>query len=759
MDGFDLDMWASSSIVDGGSAPGLGGPGQGTSLTRVTSEGTSGGGVVVNARSRLFVNTAADQTECRLVRLQGSALDESELCGGDIGRAGQRMCVVRSEECTVTSHKARPARWKPDDLSPSDVYVFITVAGTMAKVWTDSAMPFETIEPVWTRVKEEERTMSDWMALFNKIKSGDLSPAELVGIVDAHADSDEALGRTAASPRHRNAEEDPEVDWDAIQESEEAFTNAEEEETVARVSGDVQDRLRELSRAVRVTRSQQRDTDLRQAQLQNQVGIRSPRDGAASVHTAVTRLEDRLEVVEDTTEAVHDQVDALVRSGDLEWMQRLRREDVNLGQLRIDMTKKLTDMLTRNVGPMIQFFSAYTTKEPGDGLRDILRTTGDRLNRVEADMFTLKPTGSAGRGWLQGRVGQVAAPGQEESFGLNMFDSAVGARPSAGIARSSGIGDRDTAARIVVLEERCALLLENYTRVQSQVKNLQEENKESSVEVAGKIFCAMSEFVPYFTDDAQGLEEHVGISDVMALLVSTGANRDSMEVVAKLKEHSESKKAGFESADGAYYVASFSCSCPDQFRKSSDRDGIDMNSQLLTRFPKFEKFDQRTGGDSVKGLILKRVQDRVKQLIASHRSLPSKKLFEIKREVLDGSYRFLEKLFTWMTTHYRDQVADQGPKSEGEVWLYIQHSVRAIFQALYEVRHFGADRTPAEQAWYALRGYALQEEIMAAEFENHDIVLRVLHQHLKNNVVTKTQFAEEVADLKALILKGKGKAK
>ena len=47
MDGFDLDMWASSSIVDGGSAPGLGGPSQGTSLTRVTSEGTSGGGLLL----------------------------------------------------------------------------------------------------------------------------------------------------------------------------------------------------------------------------------------------------------------------------------------------------------------------------------------------------------------------------------------------------------------------------------------------------------------------------------------------------------------------------------------------------------------------------------------------------------------------------------------------------------------------------------------------------------------------------------------
>ena len=393
--------------------------------------------------------------------------------------------------------------------------------------------------------------MSDWMALFNKIKSGDLSPAELVGIVDAHADSDEALGRFAASPRHRNSEEDPEVNWDVIQGSEEAFANAEEDETVARVSGDVQDRLRELSRAVIVTRSQQRDTDLRQAQLQNQVGIRSPRDGAASVHTAVTRLEDRLEVVEDSTEAVHDQVDALVRSGDLEWMQRLRREDDNLGQLRTDLTKKLTDMITRNVGPLIQFFSAYTTKEPGDGLRDILRTTGARLNRVEAEVSTLKPTGSAGQGWPQGRVGQVTAPGQEESFGLNMFDTAARPRPSAGIARSSGVGNRDTAARIAALEEKYALLLENYTRVQSQVKHLQEENKESSVEVAGNTFCAMSEFVPYFTDDAQGLEEHVGISDIVALLVSTSADRDSMEVVAKLKEQSESKKAGFDTAEGA----------------------------------------------------------------------------------------------------------------------------------------------------------------------------------------------------------------
>ena len=72
---------------------------------------------------------------------------------------------------------------------------------------------------------------------------------------------------------------------------------------------------------------------------------------------------------------------------------------------------------------------------------------------------------------------------------------------------------------------------------------------------------------------------------------------------------------------------------------------------------------------------------------------------------------------------------------------------------------YGAGRSSAEQAWYALRGYMLQEEIMAAEFTNHDIVLKVLHQHLKNNVVTKTQFADEIANLKGLINKDPRKGK
>ena len=239
--------------------------------------------------------------------------------------------------------------------------------------------------------------MADWMALFNKIKSGDLPQEELVRIVHEHAASDEALGRSAASPRHLKAEDESAVDWDALRGGDEAFTNAEEEEAGARVSGDVQDRLRELGRAATVTRSHQRDADLRQVQLQNQVGIRSSVDGAASVHTAVTRLEDRLGVVEDTTDALQNQVDTWTLSGDMEWIRRLRGEDSNIGGLRTALITQVNAMMKRNVGPMVKFFGAYTSQEVGDDLRSLLRALEDRLNRVETDMFILKPTGSAGR--------------------------------------------------------------------------------------------------------------------------------------------------------------------------------------------------------------------------------------------------------------------------------------------------------------------------------------------------------------------------
>ena len=139
MAGFELYVWSAGSDVDSVSASGqgAGGADQGSSLTRMTSEGTSEGGGCCS-RSRLFVNTTSDQIDCRLVKLHGSVIHGTKLCGGHIGRAGRLMCVTRADECSVVSHKQRPqAAWELEVPSPSGVYVFISETGTQAKVGMD----------------------------------------------------------------------------------------------------------------------------------------------------------------------------------------------------------------------------------------------------------------------------------------------------------------------------------------------------------------------------------------------------------------------------------------------------------------------------------------------------------------------------------------------------------------------------------------------------------------------------------------------
>ena len=85
-----------------------------------------------------------------------------------------------------------------------------------------------------------------------------------------------------------------------------------------------------------------------------------------------------------------------------------------------------------------------------------------------------------------------------------------------------------------------------------------------------------------------------------------------------------------------------------------------------------------------------------------------------------------------------------GTGSEGSVWKYISHGVKAIFKALYEIRRFGTNVRPGGQSWYCLKSLQLQKEIMEAKFTNHNIFQNVLHKHLRNDVVLKSIFQARV---------------
>ena len=125
---------------------------------------------------------------------------------------------------------------------------------------------------------------------------------------------------------------------------------------------------------------------------------------------------------------------------------------------------------------------------------------------------------------------------------------------------------------------------------------------------------------------------------------------------------------------------------------------------------------------------------------------------EVADKVTAGAVLFVSGLFTWMINMYTGLVAEQGSNSEVEVWTYIAHAVRNIFRELHNVRHYSAGEEPAVQAWYALKAYKLQEELLDKELTNHDIILKVMHQHLKHNVMTKTVYTQEMAELRKDLL-------
>ena len=81
-------------------------------------------------------------------------------------------------------------------------------------------------------------------------------------------------------------------------------------------------------------------------------------------------------------------------------------------------------------------------------------------------------------------------------------------------------------------------------------------------------------------------------------------------------------------------------------------------------------------------------------------------------------------------------------------WKFICHAVRAIFKELYALRRGGERKGPAGQVWSCLRCFKLQKELLAASFTNHEIVQKVLYQHLKTDVVLKTVYDKDMDAMK-----------
>jgi len=65
------------------------------------------------------------------------------------------------------------------------------------------------------------------------------------------------------------------------------------------------------------------------------------------------------------------------------------------------------------------------------------------------------------------------------------------------------------------------------------------------------------------------------------------------------------------------------------------------------------------------------------------------------------------------------------------------------------VRLYRKDQDPAGQVWFSLQAYRLQQEILKKEFVRHAIVNEVIHEHIRDQVVSKCEFDSTIKKLQS----------
>ena len=119
----------------------------------------------------------------------------------------------------------------------------------------------------------------------------------------------------------------------------------------------------------------------------------------------------------------------------------------------------------------------------------------------------------------------------------------------------------------------------------------------------------------------------------------------------------------------------------------------------------------------------------------------------IIQETVTNASTFNFSLLTWITTIYQALEVQIGAGFGQDNWKFICHAVCAIFEQLYLIRRGNERCDPAGQVWHCLKCYKLQKELVAINFSHHNIVQKVLHQHLKTIVVLKSMYDRDLTVL------------
>ena len=106
---------------------------------------------------------------CRLAVICEQEL-ASSLCGGKIGTAGIKMCILERTVCSTISHSAK-AVFAPKVLSESGQYVMVEVNRKPGQVFLSNSAPKESFKNSLDVYLRETRSCDEWDDLFRSVKN------------------------------------------------------------------------------------------------------------------------------------------------------------------------------------------------------------------------------------------------------------------------------------------------------------------------------------------------------------------------------------------------------------------------------------------------------------------------------------------------------------------------------------------------------------------------------------------------------------
>jgi hypothetical protein len=693
----------------------------------------SGGGGFVSSRSNvgLWLGRRADIGR--------------SFCGGVIGKAGHKMCVVSG--CGIAAHVGRKGTFPSDD----DV-VFIgcpspsgTVGDDPQSVHLNPWVPASSLGDRLDRYMEERRSVLDWETLFVGLHS---LADEDTTVLEFEEDLERLSKKLDAELAERKTPFKKRTKLEVVSpigeggfESVSAFSGAMigelgedcvKDGSLREIVRQVKDGLFELGMRAETnysaikslayeTKDEFETVDVKLSKVHSLLGKRGQEDGTLSAFGLLTNLEEQLETLK-----------ALVRPAvDLASGAKAQAAE---------QKREIFTTLQTGCNPLFQLFHKLSSDEskPGDIMDQKFQRVEAEIARLASEVATTGRT-NRDQGAPYGATEYPFASGNP--FGLSgMSGSNVHNRVSP--PRGFEPGPSETRSEMFRTSEA------RFNLIESQLTELKNQMQAKSVKIGGRIFKSRSEVKSWLAIHARSGPAYVYFMDVhslMALKVKTTLD----DAAADADFESKVRKIGYTTTDEAIVASSFSRSLPAFFGKPSP-----IEARKLPALKTAEAWESKTMVDGAREVLDRALDSADKELQSISGDFLMGEGLIVAQSCIQSSVKFVTHLSTWMSREYLELLKRGG--SEVECWGLIAHCVRAVFEDLHEARmpgrgpHMTADDRAASSTWGCFQAQLKMQEYEKVGFAAHPTLSHILNIHLRDHTVSKATFESVLVRLAAV---------